>query len=145
LKRFFGVEVAVHRGPGTSIRARWVDNRHEDEPATLEQVFSQCQYALGHDQTSSGKKSGVIRIGCNFKHVGGPTLEEVEDVFGNEWRNGWLSSPPPLHGVPARPTAPNGNARMIYNFDKESLRRSVEVTFDPNAEFSSFTLEEEER
>ncbi len=100
---------------------------------------------IAYDQTSSGRISGGVRIGCNFKHVGGPTLEEVEDVFGNEWRNGWLSSPPPLHGVPARPTAPNGSARMIYNFDEESLRRSVEVTFDPNAEFSSFTLEEEER
>ena len=78
---------------------------------------------IAYDQTSSGRISGGVRIGCNFKHVGGPTLEEVEDVFGNEWRNGWLSSPPPLHGVPARPTAPNGSAHDLQ------LRRGVAATF----------------
>jgi hypothetical protein len=144
MRRFFGSAPTIYKKSNGSIRTRWDVKPTDKERNKLEpgaERYAQCQYVADLIVTTSAKKKGGIAIVCNFKHALGPTFEEVEQVFGQDWQNTWQM---PLHGPPPPRTTPHGNTRITYDFDKAPLRRSITVSFDPNATFSSLNLSEEE-
>jgi hypothetical protein len=145
LERFFAHQPIIHREPDGSIWARWVVKPTAAALAKMKpgtERYTQCQYVVGLRPTDLGRKKAGIGISCNFEHALSPVLDDVERVFGREWKDTWM---PPLHGLPRPRTSIDGNTRMTYTLDSASVTRSLEVTFDFDGTFDWLRLNEEEK
>jgi hypothetical protein len=141
ISRFFGAHTAIHRELDGTIWASWTVRPTAQELAKLEPGgwrYAAWQYWVRSRRDRSGKQSGEITITCNFAAYNAPTFEDVETVFGSQWRNGRLEGIPPH--PPPLPSGRHGNAYIIYDLDTATLQRSIEVRFRADGTFGSFAL-----
>jgi len=63
------------------------------------------------------------------------TFEEVETIFGSDWK--YDSTPPSPHKILKPRTKANGNATIVYEYAARKIRQIVKIEFGHDATLSS--------
>lgn len=145
MQRFLAAPYApILRTTAGDISASWAVGARSSFtgwPVAPDRNRDQCQYGARLLVGAGGGRSASVFISCNFNSALSPSLPEVEEAFGKEWKNTWRG---PMHGPPPPASSRYGNQRMTYVLDKGGRRRTLNVLFESDGDFSSLELTEED-
>jgi hypothetical protein len=94
---------------------------------------------FGWSATDPGRAKSLLSI--NFTSVRSPTANDVQRVFGTQWRDEEIETSP--HRAFKAPTHPLGNRSISYIYESATIKRTARFNFafDGSTEIADFALE----
>jgi hypothetical protein len=137
LRTFLGVDLKPQR---------FVDGGVSNFAVVRSPGAGQCTFQADRRIKPAGKASGFLDIRCTYGRADMPTFEEVEQVFGSRGRDRGMIRLRSPHAPPLPPaTAPHGNQTIVYDFGSTGMKRSLGITFAPDARFAELSASAEDQ